>query len=80
MADRMRAEVNGRLLDAQDIDPVEQGAREELSARPAFCLAPGLGQILDVADRDIGWNVVRSLASLGRSLLLVETIHGLLEP
>jgi len=32
VADGMRAKVDGRLLHAQDVDPVEQGAREELAA------------------------------------------------
>jgi hypothetical protein len=75
----MRAEVDGRLSDAQDIDPVKQGAREELTARPSFGLAPGLGKVLDVADRDIGRDVVPSLAGLGRRLFLVEASHRPLE-
>ena len=75
----MRVEVNGRLLDPQHVDPVEQGAREELAAGATFGLPPGLGQLLHVADRDVRWDVVQSLTSLGRRLLMVETSHRLLE-
>jgi hypothetical protein len=32
MSDGVGAEVDGRFLDAQDIDPVELSAREELVA------------------------------------------------
>ena len=32
VSDGVRAEVDGRLLHPKDVDPVEQGAREELAA------------------------------------------------
>ena len=75
----MRTEVDGRLLHPQDVDPLEQGARQELTTGAAFSLVPRLRQVLDVADRDFCWDVVPSLTSLGRRLFLVEASHRLLE-
>ncbi len=71
----VRAKVDGRLLHPQDVDPVEERARQELASRASFGLPPCLRQVSDVADRDIGWDVVQSLTSLGRHLFLVEASH-----
>ncbi len=78
--DGVRAEVDGRFLDPENVDPVEQRAGEELTARATFGLPPRFGQFLDITDCDVGWDVVRSLPGLGRRLLLVEASHGLFEP
>lgn len=73
----MRAEVDDRFFDPQDIDPIKECAREELAARACLSLPPRFWQVLDIPDRDVGWDVVGSLVGLGRRLFLVEASHGL---
>ena len=66
VSDGVCAEVDGRFCDPENVDPIEQGACKELTARAALSLPPGLWQIFDIADRDVRRDVVRSLAGLGR--------------
>ena len=75
VSDGVRAEVDGRFCDPQNVDPIKERARQELAAGAALSLPPGLWQIFDIADRDVRRDVVRSLAGLGRRLFLVETSH-----
>jgi len=71
----MRTEVNGRLLDAQNVDSVEQGAGEELATRAAVGLAPRLREVSDVADGDVGGDGLRGIPVLRLRLISVESDH-----
>ncbi len=71
--------MDRRLPDAQDLDATEQRAREELAAGSALGLAPGLGQLPDVADRDLARDGLGGRGLGRRRLLAIKAGHGSLQ-
>jgi hypothetical protein len=71
----VRAQVDRRLSDPQDLDAVKQRARQQTSPGAAVGLLPGLGQLADVADGNVGRDVLGELRVLRRRLLAILADH-----
>jgi hypothetical protein len=75
MPNRVVAQVDGGFAQSEDIDPVEQGARQEMPAGAAYGLAPRLGKRPDIAHGDIRRDALRRLLSRGCGVLPIKLTH-----
>jgi hypothetical protein len=79
MSDGVRAEVDGRFLNPENVDAVEKRAREELATGASFGIPPSLRKIPDVPHGDVGWDGLRRIQLFQPRLIGVEAAHRPIE-